>query len=130
MSAQANYEKSVYAKTSRTNARGEGAWARTAAEPPPSFAPPTPQLHLLQHWHLLQCFRADVEVASLAHDTSLPLLRCCRHATAARLGCTPAAGPAWLTGMLPPRCPHMQLRSSCLTMWWWCTSSWGTSCST
>lgn len=125
VSAQANYEKSVYAKTSRTNARGEGAWTCTAAEPPPSFAPLTPPLHLLQ------CCGADAEVAGLAHATSLPLLRCCRHAAAARSLCIPLLRPA-LRGhcMLPPRYPHAQLRSSCLTMWWWCTSSWGTSCST
>ena len=47
MSVQANYEKSVFAKTSRSNARGEGArsaacWhfasallSRNTAQPPP-----------------------------------------------------------------------------------------------
>ena len=41
MTSQANYEKSVYAKTARTNARGEG--ARAAAAPQPHRRPPAAQ---------------------------------------------------------------------------------------
>lgn len=123
MAAQANFEKSVYAKTARTNARGEGACTGYLCIVPACCSCPA-RCHVRR---IAQELAAACVPLMLYHRSA-----CCKLAPSASALPTAAAAAA---RPLPPAVVLaslccLQLRSLCLTTWWWCTSSLGTSCST